>query len=181
MQKCSIMTAVEAVWQKNIYLWREHKWKYLREEGGGTPGHQEPESQPSGILLRFGSPFQSLRYLANRFFKGEKNSNVACYNNDPETLHIDNYRFPANGWEAYIGCIAEAAKRKSNWVTALCLLGLLLSLPPLAICFSKALKSLDRFQRNSETQISKSSLHLWIVSALCTGNTNLWKFLNVSP
>lgn len=67
---------------------------------GETSGHQEPESQPSGILLRFGGPFQSLRYLAKIFFKGEKDNNVACYNHAPETPHIDIYRFPANGLES---------------------------------------------------------------------------------
>lgn len=42
------------------------------------------------------------------------------------------------------GLIAKAARgRKSNRVIELCFLGFLLSLPPLAICFSKALTSLD--------------------------------------
>lgn len=51
---------------------------------------------------------------------------------------------------AHNGQIAKAAReRKSKRVIELCLLGFLLSLLPLAICFSKALTSLDQFQRNS--------------------------------
>lgn len=35
IQKCLIMTTIEAGWHKNIYFRGEHKWKYLREEGWG--------------------------------------------------------------------------------------------------------------------------------------------------
>lgn len=51
---------------------------------------------------------------------------------------------------AHNGLIAKAARgRKSNGVIELCLLGFLSSLLLLAICLSKALTSLDLFQRNS--------------------------------
>lgn len=53
-------------------------------------------------------------------------------------------------WRAHNGRIAKAAREKeaAEWLSCASL-GFLLSLLPLAICFSKALTSLDRFQRNS--------------------------------
>lgn len=64
--------------------------------------------------------------------------------------HVGIYRRPASARRAYNGRIAKAARgRKSSRVIELCLLGFLLSLLPSAICFSKALTSLEWFQRNS--------------------------------
>lgn len=85
----------------------------ISERGEGEPsGHQEPDSQPSGILLRFGGPLRSLRYLAKIFFKGGKNNNVACIIMHRKLLTLTFTDFLPVAWRAHNGRIAKAAREK---------------------------------------------------------------------
>ena len=114
------MTAIEAGWQKNIYPWGEHKWKYLGEEGGGR--HQGIRSRNLNHLESYWDLAAHSRVsgiLPNYFLKEKKTIMLPAIIMHRKLLTLTFTDFLPVAWRAHNGWLEKAAREKeaTEWLS----------------------------------------------------------------